>query len=280
MNLHTLVEQFIAFRQALGERFATNAATLQAFSRAVGEEIDATAVTPEQVSAFLTGTGPLTRAWHGRYSALRSLYGYALSRGYVTASPLPVVVPKPPPPFIPYIYKPEELGRLVRAADSYQRRPSGLEPLTMRTAVLLLYGTALRVREVLALDRADVDLGNNLLTVHQTKFFKTRLVPFGPQLGQSLAHYLARPQASALAAGPDAPFFTMRTGGRVKQVTIESSFRRLRRHAGIQRLDGARYQPRLHDLRHNADCRIMPTRFASVTRGPVNREVSSLPEAA
>ena len=31
---------------------------------------------------------------------------------------------------------------------------------------------------------------------------------------------------------------------------MRSAFRRLRVHAGIQRDDGARYQPRLHDLRH------------------------------
>ena len=31
---------------------------------------------------------------------------------------------------------------------------------------------------------------------------------------------------------------------------MRSAFRRLRIQAGVQRNDGARYQPRLHDLRH------------------------------
>jgi integrase/recombinase XerD len=42
----------------------------------------------------------------------------------------------------------------------------------------------------------------------------------------------------------------MRGGGRVNQYTLENCFRRVREKAGIRRDDGARYQPRLHDLRH------------------------------
>jgi integrase/recombinase XerD len=36
----------------------------------------------------------------------------------------------------------------------------------------------------------------------------------------------------------------------VSVAIIEYAFRRLRRYAGIHRDDGARYQPRLHDMRH------------------------------
>jgi integrase len=32
--------------------------------------------------------------------------------------------------------------------------------------------------------------------------------------------------------------------------TAQQSFRQLRKHAGIHRSDGTRYQPRLHDFRH------------------------------
>jgi hypothetical protein len=39
----------------------------------------------------------------------------------------------------------------------------------------------------------------------------------------------------------------------------ESAFVRLRSIADIAREDGARYQPRLHDLRHHADNRVMPS---------------------
>ncbi len=42
----------------------------------------------------------------------------------------------------------------------------------------------------------------------------------------------------------------MRTGTRVKKDVVEKCFYRVREQAGVQRFDGASYQPRLHDLRH------------------------------
>jgi len=97
------------------------------------------------------------------------------------------------------------------------------------------------------LNDGEVDLQASLLTVRQTKFGKTRLVPVGPKLREALAQYAARSQTTA----PDAPFFKKRGGGRVNQETLACHYRRLRERAGIGRADGARYQPRLHDLRHS-----------------------------
>jgi integrase len=74
------------------------------------------------------------------------------------------------------------LARDKDATISYQRRSSPMEPVTMRVILLLLYGTGLRVSEVIRLNQTDVDLVNSLLTVRQTKFHKTRLVPFGLQI--------------------------------------------------------------------------------------------------
>jgi integrase/recombinase XerD len=248
MNLQQLIERHVTFRQSLGERYDTAGRILRAFGRAIGAEADVADVRAEQVAAFLAGAGPITSAWHSRHDALVGFYRYAVSRGHLAAAPLPAVVPKRPPPFVPYIYSHEELRRLLEATDSY-RRPRGrssLDPATVRTVVLLLYGAGLRVREAIALDRADVDLGGSLLTVRQTKFFKTRLVPFGPQLGRPLSEYAARPRAS----GEGAPFFTAWADSRINRNTLQASFRRLCEHAGIRRDADARYQPRLHDLRH------------------------------
>jgi integrase len=43
-----------------------------------------------------------------------------------------------------------------------------------------------------------------------------------------------------------------RTGNRLNSAAAENAFCRLRIHANVLRHDGARYQPRLHDLRHTA----------------------------
>lgn len=249
MKLQSLSERYIAYRQALGESFQTNAIILRAFVRTVGARTDIAAVGARQIRSFLDGTGPLTSAWHIRHNALLGFYRYAVTRGYVAASPLPTVIPQRPPAFVPHIYSQDELRQLLEATDSYQRQRSRMEPLTMRTLVLLLYGTGLRVHEAVALNRADVDLKNLVLTVRHTKFYKTRLVPFGPKLGNALFKYAAGRPAVAASEQP-VPFFTMRDGARVKRHTAERCFSRVRKHAGVQRFDGASYQPRLHDLRH------------------------------
>jgi len=136
------------------------------------------------------------------------------------------------------------------ATDSFQRQRSVMEPVTVRTIVLLLYGTGLRVGEAVRLNRTDVDMDNSLLTVHLTKFHKTRLVPFGPQVCRALAKYAQSRRPLVVRPREDGPFFTTRSGNRVKRDALERNFQRLRAQAGIRRSDGARYQPRLHDLRH------------------------------
>jgi integrase/recombinase XerD len=251
MNLQQLIEHYLAFRQALGERCQSTGSMLRAFGRAIGPDADIRDVRAEQVSAFLAGSGPLTYTWHCKHSALLGFYRYAISRGHVATAPLPAVVPPRPPAFVPYIYSHQELRRLLDATATYQRHRSSMEPVTIRTLVLLLYGAGLRVSEALALDQADVDRDNCLLTVRQTKFLKTRLVPVSRALGRILAQYAA--QRAAIPPGPEnaIPFFTTRRGTRVKRGTLEGCFRRVCRHAGIGRAGGARVQPRLHDLRHS-----------------------------
>jgi integrase/recombinase XerD len=248
MRLQSLIERYIAYRQALGESFKTNAIVLRAFGRASGSRATIAAVGARQVRAFLDGKGPITRAWFGRHSALLGFYDYAITRGYVAVSPLPAVLPQRPPPFVPHIYTQDELRRLLRATDSYQRKRSSLEPVTMRVLILLLYGAGLRLQEAIALDRADVDIENLLLKVRHAKFSKTRLVPLSPKLGDALAGYIGRRPAPPGPAA-EAPFFTMRTGTRLNKYTIDECFLRVRQEAGVRRA-GARYQPRLHDLRH------------------------------
>jgi site-specific recombinase XerD len=245
MNLQQLIERYIAHRQSLGAQFRADACILRVFGRSVGSHAEVGDVRPEQVSTFLAGHGPITRYWFAKYDALRGFYRYAVSRGYVATLPLPTWLPKRPPPFVPYIYSHEELRRLFEAAAAYQG--CVVEAATIHTVVLLLYGAGLRLCEAINLDRADVDADHAVLTIRQTKFGKSRLVPFGFQLGSVLAQYAVRGRKRATLK---APFFTTFTGARLKQRTVQGCFRRICAQAGIRRFDARRYQPRLHDLRH------------------------------
>src|SRR5260370_6130958 len=162
---------------------------------------------------------------------------------------MPVTIPKRPQPFVPYIYSREELRRLLKGARTYQNNRGRLAPFVVQTLLLFLYGTGLRVRESLALTQADVDLSTGVVTVRESKFFKSRLVPLGPQLLKALVTY-ATQRKVADHSQDGAPFFIARNGGPINISTLQANFRRIRKHVGIHRIDGACYQPRIHDLRH------------------------------
>jgi len=257
MKLNDVISQYIDLKQSLGVDFKASAKLLKRFGRSMGTEIDIADVRVEEVKAFLDGGRPLTRYWEVKYSALRGLYDYAIGRELASSSPLPLSPIKCPASQKPYIYTREELRRLLDATDSFRKRVCLLEPQTLRTLLLLIYGAGLRVSEALALNRADVDLSSALLTIRDTKFYKTRLVPLGVELNQALTSYQSRRPNTT---DPSQPFFTGKDGSRLICDTVRQAFEQLRNTAGIHRDDGARFQPRLHDLRHYAESRTMPSR--------------------
>jgi site-specific recombinase XerD len=207
-------------------------------------------ITAAAIEAFLAGGGPVTSAWHIRYHALKGFFRFAVSRGHLDEAPLPAVLPKRPPPFIPYIYSRDELRRLLDAIPTYRRYRTRIEPETLRAILLLLYGAGLRARESLDLTIADVDLPNALLRVRDTKFFKSRLVPIGRDLTRVLTEYAHWRDSTHLTSSGENRFFLGRRGAAIHLRTLEGTFQRLRDRAQVRRSDAARYQPRLHDLRH------------------------------
>jgi site-specific recombinase XerD len=250
MKLKEAITEYLTLKRSLGMRFETDASVLKWFYRRF-EDSDLEDVNPEGVQAFLTGWGPCTRFRHRWYRALRGFYRFTIYRGYVDTCPLPTGVSRERSAFVPYIYSTEELRRLLAATSTLDRPQSRLQALTFRTLLLLLYGTGLRISEATALTLADVDLETRVITVRESKFYKSRLVPFGPQLAQALLRYSkARCERLALPQGKQSAFFATRTGHKLFHGHIRRTFWKLRRWAGIRREGGPRWQPRIHDLRH------------------------------
>jgi integrase len=106
----------------------------------------------------------------------------------------------------------------------------------------------MRIGEVLRLRVSDVALDDSLITVWESKFFKSRLVPVGKDLCQVLLNYAQRTQP---ANQNNAPFFFSHNSKKIASTTMSTTFQRLRKLAGVQRRDAAASEePRLHDLRH------------------------------
>jgi integrase len=123
--------------------------------------------------------------------------------------------------------------RLLNAIPICLNPPRKLEPHTLRSILLLLYGAGLRIGEVVALTVADVDISASVITIRNAKFHKTRLMP--KHLSLSCAEERL-PQSKSFSARLDA--FVSRRVFLAKMA--------------------ARYQPRLHDMRHYSGNRIIP----------------------
>ncbi len=251
MILSTVVSLYLSHKRALGHRFNTEGFILRAFCKAAGDT-PMSDVKSEAVLDFLNGDGPVTETWAKKYHVLSGFYKFAIARGLAISAPLPRQIAIPAvPAFVPYIYSNDELKRLLDAAPAACAGRCHIDHYVFRVLLLLLYGAGLRLGEALSLTMADVDLGQAILRVRETKFFKSRLVPVGRDLNKILREYASKRNDSCPAT-EDSQFFCFRDGRPLSQHTTESAFRRLRSFAGIQREGGPRRQPRLHDLRHTA----------------------------
>jgi site-specific recombinase XerD len=251
MKLYQLINQYISYRKALGEKFKTNENYLRAFCRAIGSKTPIKSVKKEIVQQFLYGKSEMvTTGWFVKHSALLGLYQYAISRNYVTEIPLPKTLPKRPQGLIPYIYSQQELKLLFDSALTYQKNKSQVEPYMVRMSLVLTYTLGLRIHETLSIILGDVDIDNLVITIRQSKFYKSRLVPFNQQVKNALKSFLQWRKEHQQPQHAEAYLFMCQHNKPFNADTLRGIFKRIRRHAGIERKDGAAFQPRLHDLRH------------------------------
>jgi integrase/recombinase XerD len=251
MTALEVVEAYLAARRALGVLLDRQGRFLRQFVRETGNT-PLSDVTPTAVASFLRGRGMPTATWRAKRASLAGLYRYAISRGFAAASPLPEHPPKLSPPQTPYVYSSAELQRLLDATAVLNHPASRLQSMTYRMLLLLLYGSGLRVGEAIALRLSDIDLAQCLITVCNTKFYKTRLVPVGPRLSQQMAAYLDRRRLLAIPEGEMSAFLCSRTGHSLHYTQVIKTFQRIRSAAGIVTPTGECRPPRLHDLRHSA----------------------------
>ncbi|EQD48345.1 integrase/recombinase, partial [mine drainage metagenome] len=98
----------------------------------------------------------------------------------------------------PHIYSPADVRRMLDIARSYPSPRAPLRPLSIYTMLLLAYCAGLWRGELARLDLGDIDLQGGTITVRQTKFFKTRILPLPDSVIAELRAYIdARRRAGA-----------------------------------------------------------------------------------
>lgn len=142
----------------------------------------------------------------------------------------------------PFLFNPEQVETLVRAARSLEPKGS-LQPHMYSTLFGLLAATGLRISEALNLQLDDATPEG--LVVRNTKFNKSRLLPLHPTTKAQLQRFLERRVRVAGAC----PFVFVSVAGRqLHGNTARGVFQRLVFSLGIAK-PGDKPRPRLHDLR-------------------------------
>jgi integrase/recombinase XerD len=243
--LRQALADYLAVRRSLGYKLARPEKLLGPFITYL-EAAGAGTVTTRHALAWAILPGG-NQSWHAlRLSAVRGFAAYLRTIDPAAEIPPADLLPWRPCRATPYLYSDADIGALIAAAASLR---SPLRAATYQTLIGLLAVTGMRVGETIRLDRPDLDLTGGVLTVRESKFGKSRLLPLHPTTVDALRGYLRL--RDRLHPRPAAPaVFISSAGTRLMYCNVQATFARLARRAGLQPRS-ASCRPRIHDLRHS-----------------------------
>ena len=251
MRFSTAVDKYVARKRAQGVRFQRGEGSLRALLRSAGDgRLDQ--VTAKQISTYLDASSMSAHTWWSEYHILRKFFRFWLVRHQLSKPPMPPPRMARGPSFRPYIFSRVEIVRLLLAIERARR----IDPMTMRTFLLFLYGTGARGYEGFDLRVSDVDLRSKLVSLRQPGGNRKRIIPIGRTLRNTLDLYL---QLTAAKRGDSDLMFVTDEGKPLKPSTMRYHFVRLCARARIRQESHHSPTPGLHDLRHTFAVHVLET---------------------
>jgi integrase/recombinase XerD len=246
-EIKTVAETYIRIRRSLGFKMKREEKLLSQFIKFL----------EMQGSAYITSSAALSWAvqprdchpgnWRNRLFAIRRFAKYLYALDPRTEIPPRDLLNDRYQRRTPHIYTGEEILRLIRVAKR-TRALKGLWGWTFSTVFGLLAVTGMRIAEVVNLNREDVDLNEGILTIRETKFRKSRLVPIHPSTTKVLKRY-ARSRDRVFPKLQSDSFFVTEWGRWLRAKKVGEKFRALARKIDLRGPKGTP-GPHLHDLRH------------------------------
>ena len=254
ISMHHLVQEYLKERRDLGFALTIPGSQLQAFARFADASGHRGPLTRQLITRWARDEAKrATRlTWAKRIETVRPFAKHRARVEPGTYVPDADTFGPSRRRLAPHLYTDQEIVDLLVAAGRLS--PKGtLRPATYRTLLGLIAATGLRLSEALRLTCGDVDLDAGMLTVRQTKFAKSRLVPLHPTTVRALKQYLVLRQRHVLAL-QNGPFLVSAEGTALNKRMVHWVFGRLRKQLGWT-ARGGHAAPRIHDLRHTFICR-------------------------
>jgi integrase/recombinase XerD len=238
------VEDYLRLRRALGFKLEREGQLLGQLV-AYLETASAATLSSELAIAWAgEPAGVQPNHWAKRLGVARRFAAYLQTVDPATEVPPPGVFPARRCRPTPYLWSQRDICRLLDGARALR---SPLRAATHEALFGLLAASGMRIGEVVALQRDDLDLDAGVITVHEAKFDRSRLVPLHLSTIEALRRYAAardrlcpRPRSSA--------FFLSSTGTALNRSGVGKTFRKITIAIGVRT---ATVHPRIHDLRHS-----------------------------
>lgn len=248
-----IFEGYIAYKTSLGFNieYREQRQLLKLNQHLNGYGTDSVIITEQMANDYImTASGLSTSSIHSYEGRIRQFALYTRNLGYKDIYVPPEHHTRVTTDFVPYIFSHEEMKAIFKATNELEVFPAYPNSrIFHQTIIRLLYGTGMRISEVLNLKVEDVDLTNNHLIVYESKGNVSRIIPFDVSVGYWLKKY-----HSVAFTSKDTYFFESRRGGSCNRCAVKNYFEnRILVKAGIPRRPDNR-GPRLHDLRHTYAC--------------------------
>ena len=255
LDLAGRVQVYLAERRSLGFGMRCPSQALPSFARFVEASQHSGPLSVELMTQWARqarGGNPSTVTVARKLASLRPFLGWLQQFDPRTEVPDDASFGPIPGRVSPHIYQLAEILALLQAAHQLGSIDA-LRSATYETLFGLMASTGLRISEALRLSDHDVDLEAGVLTIRQTKFCKSRLVPVHPSAVAPLAAY--RALRSQLVGTPVLGSFFVGSRGQRRGLPLGNrqvarTFMQLRDQLGwVDR--GGHGRPRVHDLRHS-----------------------------
>jgi integrase len=248
------IEQYLATKRALGCKFASEDRMLRLLDRFLIEQCIGSLddITGECLDRFLASRNRAnSRSYNHLLGVVHRLFDWIVSQQAISVSPLQARPRREMARRLPFLFEPAVIKRLLAEAALLPDNPRSLmRGPTYETIFALLAGLGLRIGEVSRLQCGDVDLERDVLQIRDSKFGKSRLVPFGPRLATRVRTYLELRERQGWPCTGSAPLFSWNGRSPVSTNTIRNVFREDLLPRLALDVPAGTFGPHVHGLRH------------------------------
>ena len=241
------LSSYVNLRRGLGFKYEAEEAILKMFDKNLCRRGYKGSLTQELAIAFATQNPEVSTNYRFQlYTVARHFSEYLAAFDPKTPILDPKALPRTKARSCAHIFTDEEIVRLLdEARRIFPKLP--MLGITLYTIVGMAASTGLRISEVIALAKADVDLDTGIMTIRNSKMGKSRLVPLHPTTLEVMRSYGALRDTHYPDCDSPA-FFVNSRGGRFRQNNLQVNFWKLACKAGVRTAKGK--GPSFHSLRH------------------------------